>query len=155
MAINQDIVSLAIQIGLILAAIFVLPPAVPKVERVRFTNSAYKWSLVVVLSILLLFNLASFLWTFSIRPLGAIVLQATLLIMIGRNYKHTRILIKLWCVMLIVSALLWLMSLYYAQEIDFSALANQLITLVVGLSFFVLADRYFQIIFDGYDKPAE
>lgn len=150
---NQDLVSLLTPIGLMLASIFVLQPAVPKVERVRFTNAAYKWTLVVVLLILLLFNLVAFLWTFNIRPLGPLVLQATLLIMIGRNYKHTRVLIKLWCVLLIVSALLWLMSLYYAQEIDFGALANQLITLVVGLVFLVLADRYVQIIFDGMTNP--
>lgn len=152
---NQDLASLLIPIGGMLAAIFILQPAVPRVERVRFTNASYKWSLVAVLSILLLVNVTASLWTFSIRPLGQGILQTTLLIMIGKNYKHTRALIKLWCVLLIVPALLWLMSLYYAQEIDFSALAYQLITGIVGLAFLVQADRYVQIIFDGYDKPAE
>ncbi|HEY6096152.1 MAG TPA: hypothetical protein VIU93_14480 [Gallionellaceae bacterium] len=150
---SQDVARLIVPIGLILAAIFVLIPSVPRVERVRFTSEVYKWSLVAVLSTMLLYSLVVFSLTFNIRALEPVILQGTLLLMIYHEYKHTRVLIKLWCSMLIVSAVLGLMSLYYADEIKIPVLADNVISLAVGMIFLVWADRYVQIIFDGYDKP--
>ncbi len=130
-------------------------PTEPPIERVCFANAAYKWSLVVVLTVLLSLNLIIFASAHYLRSLIPIVLQGTILFMIYRNHKYTRMLIKIWCGLLILSALFGFLAMYYAPAIEVPALAEHGTTLVVGLVFLVLANRYVHLIPVRFNKPPE
>lgn len=66
--------------------------------------------------------------------------------MIFNDYKYTRMLIKLWCALLIVSALFGFLSLYYASNVDISDVVEHIFKLVVGVVFIMLSNRYVKLI---------
>jgi hypothetical protein len=120
-------------------------PTEPAIEKVAFTHAAYKWLLVGVLGVLALFNLATFFFT-DIRALIPLVLQGALLFMIGQNHRHTRMLIKVWCALLIASALFGFLAMVYAPDFDVARFGEHTLKLLVGLVFLLLADRCVSLI---------
>lgn len=116
-------------------------PTEPAIEKVAFTNAAYKWSLVGALGALALFNIATFALTLDMRALIPLVLQGALLFMIRQNHRHTRTLIKVWCALLIASALFGFLAMVYAPDFDAARFGEHALKLVVGLVFLLLADR--------------
>lgn len=129
-------------------------PTEPAIEKVAFTNAAYKWSLVGALGALALFNLAAFLFT-DMRALIPLVLQGALLFMIHQNHKHTRAVIKVWSALLVVSALFGFLAMSKAPDFDAATLAEHAARLVIGLAFLLLADRCVSLIPVDPNKPME
>lgn len=121
-------------------------PTEPETERVEFTNAAYKWVLVAVLSALFLLNMIILVTTHHLWSLVPMTFQGTILLMILNDYKYTRMLIKLWCALLMVSALFGFLSLYYASNVDISDVVEHIFKLGIGVVFIMLSDRYVKLI---------
>lgn len=121
-------------------------PTEAAIAKVAFVNGTYKWSLVVVLASLAIFNLAALVLTLNPLALIPLVLQGALLLMIRREHKHTRAVIKVWSALLILGALLHFWSMYFAPELDAAELADRVFTLAIGLAFLLFADRCVELI---------
>jgi hypothetical protein len=121
-------------------------PTEAAIAKVVFVNAIYKWSLVVVLASLAVFNFAAVAVSHKPFALIPLVLQVALLSMIRREHKYTRAVIKVWSVLLMLGALLRLWSMAYATEVDAVEIADRVITLAIGLAFLLFADRCVELV---------
>ena len=121
---------------------------------VRFVSATYKWALVSVLVILLLTNFYLLVIADRLLAVVPIAFQATILGVIYRKHKHTRRLIKAWSMLLVISGTFGALAQYFAQELDWMELADHLVTFAGGMAFFVLSNRFVELVPVG-NKPLE
>ncbi len=133
---------------------YVYPPET-RIERVEFTHAGYKWLLVLILSLLLTMN--SFIFAVSANFLSMIpmVIQGIILLAISINHKYARVLIKLWCALMILSSMAGFMSMHYAPEFNGADFIENSVTLLIGVAFLVLADKHVQLVPVQHDSVSQ
>jgi D-alanyl-lipoteichoic acid acyltransferase DltB (MBOAT superfamily) len=123
-------------------------PTSAKIAGVRFTSNVYKWMLVVILTILLLINLSILGLTQHLIAILPIAFQSTLLFMIFKNHRNTRLLIKIWSALVIVSGSFGLLSLYFESNYQSGAIITKIVVLLIGIAFFTLSNRFVLLVPD-------
>jgi len=130
-------------------------PTPPLIDKVKFISPTYKWSLTLILTYLLAYNAYALISWKTLIALVPITIQSILLYMIFKNHKHVRTLIKVWSVVLLVSAFFGFLSIYYATEVTAARVIDHLFSLVVGLSYLVFADKCVELVPHGSNRVAE
>lgn len=125
------------------------------IASVHFSSTTYKWALVAVLLILFAINLYSLVLGNRLLALVPLALQGTILFMIYTYHKHTRTLIKVWSGLLIISGSFGLLSMLYAPEFERRALLDHFLTLAGGLLFFMLSNRFVELVPVRSSEPLE
>jgi hypothetical protein len=111
------------------------------VKQVAFTSARYKFTLVFILSSLLLLNVIAWLVSRNSALFVSIAFQGGLLSMIFLKHKYTRALIKVWSSFLIAAGVTGFLSMLFYSSRSLSALIWNAICLSVGLSFLLWANR--------------
>lgn len=130
-------------------------PKEPEIIGVRFVSATYKWALVSVLTILFLTNFYLLVIADRLLAVVPIAFQAAILLVIYRKHKHTRGLIKAWSTLLVISGAFGALAQYFAQELDWIKLADHLVTFAGGMAFFVLSNRFVELVPMGSNQPLE
>lgn len=114
-----------------------------EVTAVRFTHAGFKWSLVAFLGVLLLLNgLALMLGVMS--SLGPVVLQGALLWLIFDDHRKVRLLVRVWCAVLLASGLYGVVSRMGAPEMNGIAVGKDVVVSVIAAYFLLYAGRYIE-----------
>lgn len=114
-----------------------------EVTAVRFTHAGFKWSLVAFLGVLLLLNaLALMLGVMS--SLGPVVLQGALLWLIFDNHRKVRLLVRVWCAVLLASGLYGVVSRMGAPEMNAIAVGKDVVVSIIAAYFLLYAGRYIE-----------
>ena len=109
--------------------------------RAVFTSAPFKWTLVAVLSFLLLANLVSLL-TGALIALIPIAIQGILLFMIFTRHKNIGAMLKIWTSFItLAGAFLFYLTLQDPYYTAFEA-ATRLILPAISLTLLILSSRY-------------
>lgn len=114
-----------------------------KVTAVRFTHAGYKGALMAFLGILFLLNTLALL-VGVISSLVPVVVQGALLWLIVGNHRKVRLLLQIWCAVLVISGLYGVVSRMLAPELNTIALAKDAVVGVIAAFFLLYADRYIE-----------
>ncbi|HTN30018.1 MAG TPA: hypothetical protein VL178_04185 [Pseudomonas sp.] len=112
-----------------------------KVTAVRFTHDGYKIALMVFLGVLFVLNSLALLVgvTSSLVP---VVIQGALLWMIVGAYRKVRLLVQVWCVVLVASGLYGGVSRLLAPELNVIAMGREFLVAAFAAYFLIFASRY-------------
>jgi len=117
-------------------------------EKINFTNKIFEYSLIGYILLLLLWNLYM-LSSGNMKALISISIQAILLFLIFSKYKHTKIVIKTWAIILIlshgISFLAKLLKISLGDEIQITELLNKAIFMTIGILIYVFNEKYVEI----------
>ena len=115
--------------------------------RATFTSAPFKWTLVTVISFLLLANIVSLL-TGALIALIPMAIQGILLFMIFTRHKNIGAMLKIWTFLLtIAGAINFYITLQDAYYTAFEA-ATQLILPAISLTLLILSSRYIALTSD-------
>lgn len=113
----------------------------PKVTAVRFTSAAYKGSLMAFLGVLFLLNSLALL-VGVMSSLVPVIVQGALLWLIVGNHRKVRLLVQVWCGVLVISGLYGVVSRLLAPEFNGVAMGKDFLVGVFAAYFLVYASRY-------------
>ena len=115
----------------------------PKVTAVRFTSAAYKGSLMAFLGVLFLLNALALL-VGVMSSLVPVIVQGALLWLIVGNHRKVRLLVQVWCAVLVISGLYGVVSRLLAPEFNGVAMGKDFLVGVFAAYFLVYASRYIE-----------
>ena len=114
-----------------------------KVTAVRFTNAGYRWSLMIFLGVLFLLN-SLVLLVGVMSTLLPVVVQGALLWLIVGNHRKVRLLVQVWCGVLVISGLYGVVSRMLAPEFNAVAMTKDIVVGAFAAYFLVYAARYIE-----------
>lgn len=114
-----------------------------EVTAVRFTHAGFKWSLVAFLGVLFLLNALALL-AGVMSSLGPVLLQGALLWLIFDHHRKVRLMVRVWCAVLLVTGLYGLVSRMGAAEVSGIAIGKDVVVSIVAAYFLLYAGRYIE-----------
>lgn len=111
-----------------------------------FKNKAFYWFLIIGLSVLILMNLSTFIYTGNYLALLPIIIQSGLLVSIFLNHRQTKLFLKIWLIVfLIISPSLQIIGrlLQSAGDnvLDTTGMPAMVINLLIGIIVFLLVQE--------------
>lgn len=111
-----------------------------------FKNKAFYWFLIIGLSVLILMNLSTFIYTGNYLALLPIIIQSGLLVSIFLKHRQTKLFLKIWLIVfLIISPSLQIIGrlLQSAGDnvLDTTGMPAMVINLLIGIIVFLLVQE--------------
>lgn len=116
------------------------------VKSVSFIGDTYKNFVTGVIWCLLLFNVLTLVSSQNLLALLPIAFQGSILAAVYLKYKYARLLIKIWCGLLIVSGASGFVSMYFSSSYSLGRILWCFVTLAAGIGFLLLANRYVHLV---------
>lgn len=114
-----------------------------QVTAVRFTHAGYKWSLMIFLGVMFLLNSLALMVGVK-SSLVPVVIQGALLWLIVGNHRRVRLLVQVWCGVLVITGLYGVVSRMLEAEINTVAMTKDVVVGVLAAYFLVYAGRYIE-----------
>lgn len=114
-----------------------------KVTAVRFTHAGYKWALMAFLGVLFLLNSLALL-VGVMSSLVPVVIQGGLLWLIVGGHRRVRLLVQIWCAVLVISGLYGIVSRLLAPDFNSIAMIKDVLVGVLAAFFLVYASRFIE-----------